>query len=325
MRRGVVISLVAVYLIWGSTYLVLRHVVAVVPALLSSASRYFVAGLVLLAVLRARGAPAPTARQWLLSIPTGGLMFLVGNGFVAIAEQEVSSGLAAVACAAMPLFACAISLPFGERPTRFEWLGVVLGFLGVILLAMGDLRAARAPGALLLLAPLGWALGSVLSRRLLPGGITLAATQMIGGAAVTFVAAALRGETVPTSLPAGAALALAYLIVFGSMLAFTAYTYLLRHTTTALATSYAYVNPVIAVVLAAIVDRERPRAEMLGAGALVVLGVAILLVGGRPPKPPAAGAGSGCAANLALGRSKSPVSSSEPSSERCPQPRGVAR
>jgi drug/metabolite transporter (DMT)-like permease len=290
MRRGVVLSLALVYLIWGSTYLVLRHVVLVLPALLSAASRYLVAGVVLLAVLRARGAPAPTARQWLFSVPTGGLMFLVGNGFVAIAEQNVPSGLAAVACAAMPLFACAISLPFGERPTRLEWLGVVLGFLGVILLAMGDLRAAATPGALLLLAPLGWALGSVLSRRLpLPAGMTLAATQMIWGAVVTFVAAALRGERLPTTLPAGAALALAYLVVFGSMIAFSAYTYLLRHTTTALATSYAYVNPVIAVVLGAFVDGERPRAEMLGAGALVVLGVAI----------------------LALGRPKSPLSSSE--------------
>jgi drug/metabolite transporter (DMT)-like permease len=296
MRRGVVISLALLYLIWGSTYLVLRHVVLVLPALLSAASRYFVAGVVLLAVLRARGAPAPTRRQWLLSIPTGGLMFLVGNGFIAIAEQKVPSGLAAVACAAMPLFACAISLPFGERPTRLEWLGVVLGFLGVVLLAMGDLRAAATPGALLLLAPLGWALGSVLSRRFLPGGATLAATQMIAGAAVTFVAAVLRGEELPAALPGGAALALAYLIVFGSMVAFSAYTYLLQHTTTALATSYAYVNPVIAVVLAAIIDHERPRAEMLGAGALVVLGVAI----------------------LALGKSRSPA-------ERCPRRRGAAR
>jgi drug/metabolite transporter (DMT)-like permease len=274
--------LVAVYLIWGSTYLVLRHVVEALPALFSAAARYLVAGALLYSVLRARGAPAPTARQWLFSVPTGGLMFLVGNGFVAIAEQKVSSGLAAVACAAMPLFACALSVPFGERPSRLEWTGVLLGFGGVVLLALGDLRAAAAPGALLLFAPIGWALGSVLSRRLpLPPGIMGAATQMIGGAAVTFVAATLRGEVLPSALPAEAALALVYLVVFGSMVGFSAYTYLLRHTTTAIATSYAYVNPVIAVLLGALLDRERPGPGMLGPGAIVVLGVAILALG-RP-------------------------------------------
>ncbi len=274
--------MVAVYLIWGSTYLVLRHVVEALPALFSAAARYLVAGALLYSVLRARGAPAPTARQWLFSVPTGGLMFLVGNGFVAIAEQKVSSGLAAVACAAMPLFACALSVPFGERPSRLEWTGVLLGFGGVVLLALGDLRAAAAPGALLLFAPIGWALGSVLSRRLpLPPGIMGAATQMIGGAAVTFVAATLRGEVLPSALPAEAALALVYLVVFGSMVGFSAYTYLLRHTTTAIATSYAYVNPVIAVLLGALLDRERPGPGMLGPGAIVVLGVAILALG-RP-------------------------------------------
>jgi drug/metabolite transporter (DMT)-like permease len=136
----------------------------------------------------------------------------------------------------------------------------------------------------LLLAPFGWALGSVLSRRLpLPAGMMCAATQMIGGAAVTFVAALLRGEGLPTAVPLGAALAFAYLVVFGSMVGFSAYTYLLRNTTTALATSYAYVNPVIAVMLGAIIDRERLAAGMLGAGALVVLGVAILALGRRAP------------------------------------------
>jgi drug/metabolite transporter (DMT)-like permease len=211
-------------------------------------------------------------------------MFLVGNGFVALAEQRVSSGLAAVACAATPLFACALSLPFGERPSRREWTGVVLGFAGVVLLALGDLRAAAAPGALLLLAPVGWALGSVLARRLaLPPGAMAAATQMLGGSALTFAVAVLRGERLPASIPAHAALALAYLVVFGSIVAFSAYTYLLRHTTTALATSYAYVNPVLAVLLGAAIDGEQPDVGMLGPGVLVVLGVAIVALGRRAP------------------------------------------
>src|SRR5262249_1614022 len=129
---NVAVALGALYLIWGSTYLVLRHVVEALPALLSSSLRYSTPGAILYAVVRARGAAAPSRRQWLVSLPTGGLMFLVGNGFVALAEQRVSSGLAAVACAATPLFACALSLPFGERPSRREWVGVALGFAGVV-------------------------------------------------------------------------------------------------------------------------------------------------------------------------------------------------
>jgi drug/metabolite transporter (DMT)-like permease len=288
LHPRVVVALGALYLIWGSTYLALRHVVEALPALLSSSLRYSTAGAILYAFVRARGAAAPSRRQWLVSIPTGGLMFLVGNGFVAMAEQRVSSGLAAVACAATPLFACALSLPFGERPSRLEWAGVGVGFAGVILLGLGDLRAAAGPGALLLLAPVGWALGSVLTRRVsLPAGTMAAATQMIGGGAVTFVVATLRGERLPASVSGHALLALAYLVLFGSIVGFSAYTYLLRNTTTALATSYAYVNPVLAVVLGAALDGERPGVGMLAPGALVVMGVVIVALGrggGEPPR-----------------------------------------
>jgi drug/metabolite transporter (DMT)-like permease len=289
-RSRVAVALGAVYLIWGSTYLALRYVVEVFPALLTASLRYLVAGAALYAILRARGAAAPTRRQWLLSIPVGGLMFLVGNGLVAVAEERVSSGLAAVACAATPLFACALSLPFGERPSRLEWAGVALGFGGVVLLALGDLRAASGSGALLLLAPVGWALGSVLARRLsLPAGSMSAATQMLGGGIITLAAAALRGERLPAALPGRALLALLYLVVFGSIVAFSAYTYLLRHTTTALATSSSYVNPMLAVLLGAALGGERPGAGMLAPGALVVLGVAIMaLERARPSLPPGA-------------------------------------
>jgi len=276
----VVVALGALYVIWGSTYLVLRRVVSVLPAFLTASCRYLVAGGALYAVLRARGIPSPTRRQWLYSVPTGGLLFLVGNGFVALAEERVSSGLAAVACAATPLFACALSLPFGERPSRLEWAGLGLGFGGVVLLALGDLRAASGAGALLLLAPLGWALGSVLGRRLpLPPGSMSAASQMIAGGVVTLGAAAARGEHFPATIPGQAIVALLYLVVCGSIIGFTAYTYLLRHTTTALATSYAYVNPVLAVLLGAVVGGERLGASLIAPGALVVLGVGVVAVG----------------------------------------------
>ncbi len=282
-RARVAVCLAAVYLIWGSTYLAISHVVEALPALLSAAARYLAAGSVLYGFLRARGAPAPSRRQWIHAIPVGGFLFLVGNGFVSLAEQHVSSGLAAVACAATPLFACVMALGLGERPSRIEWAGMATGFAGVILLAAGDLRAASASGALLLLAPVGWALGSVLSRRLaLPAGTMAAATQMVTGGLVTLAAALAHDDRVPALIPGRAALALGYLAVVGSIVGFSAFTYLLRHTTTALAMSYAYVNPVIAVLLGAAFRGERPGVGMLAPGALVVLGVGVLAVGRAP-------------------------------------------
>lgn len=276
----VLASLAAVYVIWSSTYLALRYAVESLPPLLSAGARYMLAGAVLYVILRARGAAAPTGRQWARSVPVGGLMFLFGNGFIALAEQQVSSGLAAVACAAMPLFACLISHRFGDRPSRREWAGVVVGFAGILLLGLGELRAAPTMAPLLLLAPAGWALGSVLARRAaLPAGGLSAATLMIGGGAVTLVAAFARGERVPHVIPLSGALAITYLAVFGSIVAFSAYTYLLQNTSTALATSYAYVNPVLAVVLGAWVGGEHPGPGLIVPGAVVVAGVAIMATG----------------------------------------------
>jgi drug/metabolite transporter (DMT)-like permease len=282
-RPRVAVCLAAVYLIWGSTYLAIRHVVTALPPLLSAGARYVAAGSALYAFLRLRGAPAPSRRQWIHTVPAGALLFLVGNGFVSLAEQHVSSGLAAVACAATPLFACLMALGFGERPSRREWAGLALGFAGVVLLAAGDLRAASSSGLLLLFAPAGWALGSVLSRRLsLPPGTMAAASQMIAGGLVTLAAALVHGERLPAAIPAPAALAFAYLAVFGSIVGFSAFTYLLRHTTTPLAMSYAYVNPVIAVLLGAALGGEHPSAGLYAPGALVVLGVAVVAWGKAP-------------------------------------------
>ncbi len=288
----VLASLAAVYLIWSSTYLAIRYAVESLPPLLSSGARYVVAGSVLYAGLRARRVAAPTGRQWMLSLPVGGLMFLGGNGLVVLAEQRVSSGLAAVACAAMPLFACAISHLFGERPSRREWAGVALGFGGVVLLTVGELRAARADGAFLLLAPAGWALGTVLARRVgVPKGAMSSATLMIAGGLLTMAVALARGEQLPADVPLRGALALAYLAVFGSLVGFSAYTYLLRHTTTALATSYAYVNPVLAVLLGAAVGGEKPGAGLIVPGALVVAGVAVMATGKQGGRGEARGRG----------------------------------
>lgn len=281
----VLLSLASVYVIWSSTYLALRYAVEALPPLLSAGARYVGAGSVLYLIVRLRGAARPTPRQWLHALPVGGLMFLMGNGFIALAEQQVSSGLAAVACAAMPLFACVLSHLFGDRPSRREWIGVAVGFAGIVLLTLADLRAAPAMGALLLLAPAGWALGSVLARRLsLPAGAMSAAVLMIGGGMVTLAGAIAHGEHMPATIPLSGALAIAYLAVFGSIVAFSGYTYLLQNTSTAVATSYAYVNPMLAVLLGALVGGERPDRGLIVPGLMVVAGVAVMTTGARPKR-----------------------------------------
>jgi drug/metabolite transporter (DMT)-like permease len=278
----VLLSLAAVYVVWSSTYLAIRYMVESLPPLLAGGLRYAASGGALYAGLRVRGAPAPTGKQWLLSLPVGGLMFLVGNGLVSLAERRVSSGLAAVACSAMPLFACTLSHFLGERTSRREWAGVALGFGGIVLLTFGDLRAAPSEGALLLLAPAGWALGTVMARRLaLPPGAMSAATLMIAGGLLMMAVGLAGGEHPPAQIPLRGALALAYLGVFGSILTFSAYTYLIQTTSTALATSYAYVNPVLAVILGAVAGGERPGAGLLVPGAAVVAGVAVVATGRR--------------------------------------------
>lgn len=283
----VVLSLAAVYVVWSSTYLALRYVVDALPPMLSAGARYLIAGAILHAFLRLRGAPAPTLREWLRAALPGALLFVCGNGFVAIAERDVASGLAAVACAAMPLLVATFGALGGDRPGRREWIGLGIGFVGVFLLGAGDLRASRLAGVLLLFAPVGWALGTLLTKRLsLAKGAMGASTQMVTGGLACLSVGALRGEAWPTAVPLSAIAAFAYLVVFGSLVAFSAYTYLLGATRPSVATSYAYVNPLLAVVLGVVVGGERPRATAFAAAILVVIGVAVLATARRDARAP---------------------------------------
>lgn len=277
-RAAIGLCLLALYVIWGSTYLALRYVVEGLPALLAGSLRFVSAGAILYAVLRLRGAPRPTLREWAWSAPIGTIMFLVGNGFVALAEREVASGLAATMCAAMPLFVAALLALSGERTTAREWVGLLFGLLGVAMMSLGDLRATPRAGVLLLLSPIGWAIGSVLSRRVpLPRGLLSAATQMVTGGVVLGLAGLATGERWPAIVPARAVGALVYLVVAGSLVGFSAYSHLLRHARPATATSYAYVNPVLAVLLGAAIAGEHPGPTTLLGGALVIGGVALVL------------------------------------------------
>lgn len=248
--------------------------------------RFLIAGSTLYTFLRVRGAPAPTRAQWAASAVVGCLLLGAGNGGVTFAEQWVSSGLAAVWVATMPIWAALFGGLWGRWPNRVEWLGLMLGFVGVGLLNLeGNLRANPLGVIALTVATVCWAFGSVWSRHLsLPSGPMASATQMLAGSVFLIVLGLTTGEKI-TAVPATqSVLAVLYLIVFGSLIAFSAYGYLLRNTRPTLATSYAYVNPVVAVLLGIWLGSEHISAVGVVAMMVILGGVALVILG-REKKP----------------------------------------
>lgn len=282
--RLIVLSLAAVYLIWGSTYLAMRVAVEGLPPFMMASTRFILTGTILLIFLRARGTAWPTLKEWLYATPVGSLMFVLGNGTVAVAEKHISSGVAAVVCGTMPLWVAALGRFFGEKTTPREWLALVLGFGGVAVLGFGgELRAEPFSALILFLAPISWALGSLLARRLpLSKGLMSAATQMLTGGLVMSVVSFIAREEVPVNPPASSVLAWVYLAIFGSLAAYSAYTYLLNHARPAVATSYAYVNPAIAVAMGVGMGGEHAGPEVFVAVALIVAATVLVI---RKPAP----------------------------------------
>lgn len=275
---GIFLSLFALYIIWGSTYLGMRFALESFPPFLMAGIRFVIAGLLLYTFLRMRGTVAPTRKQWLGSTVIGILLLAGGNGGVSFAEQWVSSGLAAVGIAAVPLWAALFIGLLGRWPKRIEWLGLGLGFVGVILLNLTNGVWANPIGAIaLLLAPICWALGSALSGRVaLPSGLMASASQMIIGGLFMLVLGLALGERMHGLPTINASLSMVFLILFGSLIAFSAYGYLLRNVRPALATSYAYVNPAVAVGLGVIFAGE--HITLIGVLAMVVILIGVGLV-----------------------------------------------
>ncbi|HUQ04004.1 MAG TPA: drug/metabolite exporter YedA [Kofleriaceae bacterium] len=276
-------ALAAVYVVWGSTYLVMRIAVESLPPMLMGAIRFTIAGGLLFVFGVARGAQRPTLRQWFMALPIGILLFVGGNGLVAIGETRVSSGVAAVVCATMPLWMSVFAALAGERPTVREWMGVALGLAGVVVLVSGaELSASPVFAAILLGSPLAWAAGSMLSRRLpaAPGIMAAASQQLMGGLAL-FLVGFGRGERLPAVWTFDAIWSVAYLVVLGSFVAFTAYSWLLKNARPALATSYAFVNPPLAVLLGAALGAEQVGTATLAATPLIVAAVVLVVVGKR--------------------------------------------
>jgi drug/metabolite transporter (DMT)-like permease len=275
------LALGAVYFIWGSTYLALRYLVEDFPPFIGNGIRFVVAGLAMYSFLLRRGARAPNARQWWAAAQIGAFLMVGGVGLVALAEARgVGSGLAATAVAAMPLWAALWSGLFGRWPTRLEWLGLAVGLTGVVILSREGDFAGNALGiTLMVAAPISWAFGSVWSKRLpLAPGAMAAAMEMATGGVILLAAGWVRGERFDGVPPAGAWLALLYLITLGSIVAFTAYIYLLNTVRPALATSYAYVNPVVAVLLGVTIGSEVLSGQAIIALPLILGGVALVAV-----------------------------------------------
>ncbi len=277
-RFAVLAALLAVSVVWGSTYLGIRIALEGFPPFLMAGVRFVIAGALLFAGLWLRGAPAPTPRQWRSAALVGGLLLLGGNGGVVVAEQSVASGLAALGVATVPLWSALFAGAWGQWPRRLEWAGLAVGFGGVALLNVGGgLRASPLGALALLVAPVSWALGSMWSRRLdLPGGLMTSAAEMLAGGVLLLVTSAALGERPPAALALRPTLALAYLIVFGSWVGFSAYLFLLRRVRPAIATSYAYVNPVVAMVLGVAVAGERIEWGEWAATPVILAGVALV-------------------------------------------------
>lgn len=291
-------ALGAVYLIWGSTYLAIRVMVETVPALLGAGVRFVVAGGALLVVLAARGGLSRVRVDgpMLLRLAViGTLLAAGGNGLVTVAEENVPSGLAALIVASVPLWIVVYRSAWRDRVSSATLAGVAIGFLGVALLLLPGNRPEGVPlgGSLLIVAAAAsWGLGSFISQRVSMPGDPLVSTgwQMLAGGLVMLVASFVAGEPGDVDV-AGfstkSVLSLVYLITIGSIVAYSAYTWLLQHAPISQVATYAYVNPMVAVLLGWAILNEEVPPTMLAASAVILVAVAAIVRFETRPREPA--------------------------------------
>lgn len=274
------LCLAATWLVWGSTYLAIKFALLSFPPFFQMGTRFLAAGLVLMAWMRWRGAPWPSRTQWRNALVVGTLMLGGGMGGTAYAEQTVGSGLVVAFIAVVPLMIAGLDLLWGVRPGRMERWGIGVGLAGVLMLTQGQgFQASPAGLAAIAVACATWSVGSVLSQRKLPlaPGAMGFASEMLCGGVVLMALSGLTQEQPAWPPRAEAVLAWVYLVVFGSLIAFNAYMVLLSSTSSALASSYTFVNPVIALLLGvAVLGEVVTPFEWLSAG-VVLLGVVLLL------------------------------------------------
>lgn len=297
-RAALFTAFALVYLIWGSTYLVMKFAVASMPPLLMAGTRYGLAGGLLYGFMRWRGEPAPTLRGWGYAVFIGVCLLGFGNGGTTFGVLYLPSGITALLVATVPMFLAVLGWLSGisPRPTKWVALGLGAGMAGMYLLAAHPTATAvKVPGhqglgmGIVLVASLVWSIGSLYAKKHQPAPSPFASggMQMLCGGVAMLIVGLLRGEAdgfTFAQVTTKSWMAYAYLVTVGSIVAFTAYIWLLRAVEPALAGTYAFVNPVVAVLLGWAFAGEALSLGMLGGAALIVLAVALVLLGGRKPK-----------------------------------------
>jgi drug/metabolite transporter (DMT)-like permease len=294
-RAQIVAAFASIYIIWGSTYLAIRYAVETIPPFLMGGTRFLVSGALLYIWSRYRGAPRPTRLHWRNAVIAGGFLLLGGNGAVVWAEQFVPSGLTALLVSILPFWLVIIEWvrPPRKRPTGAVLVGLVLGFIGIIVLVgpgniggNGDVSLVGA--VVLILGSLSWAIGSFWSRdaELPKSGLLTTGIEMLGGGALLIIVGALSGEFSHLDvhhISRASAVGLGYLITFGSLLGFTSYIWLLDKVSPAHLGTYAYVNPLVAVVLGWAIAGERLSIRTGVAAAIVICAVALITTARKAP------------------------------------------
>ena len=289
-RPRIALALVTLWLVWGSTYLAIAVAVETLPPFLMAGVRFVLAGALLFAVARVQGAPLPSAGQWRSAALIGALLLLLGNGLVCWAQRWMPTGMTSLIIASTPLWMTIIAWLSGEpRPSARVLVGLALGLAGVLVLVSG--RASDptvdhrwVASAAVLAASIAWALGSVWSRRLPQAAspVMAAGAQMLaGGALLLLVSFALRERVAWEGVRPASLLAFAYLVVVGSVVGYGCYVYLLRAASPTLVSTYAFVNPVVAVSLGALVLGEALTPRLALGAALVVPAVVLIVLGAR--------------------------------------------
>ena len=284
-------ALAVVYVVWGSTYLAIRVQVEDMPPLLSAALRFLTAALLMGSFLAIRFGPSVLRvrpRELRGAAIVGALLLAGGNGGVVLGERTVPSGLAALLVAMVPLWLILLRSASGARPVLLSWIGVLVGFvgLGVLVLPGGGAGGTTAGVLFILGATACWSIGSFMSQRMPMPANPFAATvwEMLAGGTVLLVIGLVRGERPAEFGEASGSswAALAYLVVFGSIVAYSAYVWLLQNAPISLVSTYAYVNPVVAVFLGALILSEPVTGAIIAGGAIVVVGVALVVRAERP-------------------------------------------
>jgi len=297
MKTKIWIALLALYIVWGSTYLAIRFTVETIPPFLSAGIRFFVSGAILFVWRRAAGDTLPTARQWRSSAIVGIFLLLGGNGLVSFAEQYVPSGITALILGSMPLWMVSIEAvrPGGVRPNWLTIFGLLIGFGGIFLLVgpaeltgAGHTLNPLGVGALLAAAFL-WSIGSIYSRNAdMPrSSLMSTAAQMLTGSVVLFAVSGLIGEWGNfnfSEVALNSWLGLSYLIAVGSLIGFVSYGWLLQNAPVSLVATYAYVNPLVAVFLGAWLADEIINTRILLAGLIIIGSVVLINQTKRKPK-----------------------------------------